>query len=219
MDKPLTYWDTFQDRYQMGMQSHREYLLDLLTDKGVESILDVGCGTGPIYELIVKTQVLPHAANFVKRWNFGYKGTDYSPAMIEVCKKEFPEGNFEVQDARSLNEAALSWDCVLLMHCLDHLDDYQSAIKEAARVAKKYVLIVLWRGINYSEGGQNNLNDRNMYGKQEGDEPWQDTHLQDYAWEPLKKAFDDAGLTVTLKVDGEEVNKEGKYNTVILLEK
>lgn len=221
MKKLNNYWDYLtQDgkTYQMGAQSHRVYLLDLLKQKGVESILDVGCGTGPIYKLIQDTYDSDKKEPAYK-WNFEYKGTDYSRGMIDVCKKEFPGGDWEVQDARKLKEKDESWDCVLLMHCLDHLDDYESAIKEAARVAKDYVLIVLWRGINYSPGAQNNLNDRNMYGKEEGEEPWKDTHLQDFAWEPLQKAFTEAGLTVVEKVDGEEVNKEGRYNTVILLQK
>jgi SAM-dependent methyltransferase len=227
MKEPKNYWDylTLNGKtYQMGAQSHRVYLLDLLKEVGVKSILDVGCGTGPIYDLIKNTdENYQHRPNSTplryKAWTFKYKGTDYSEGMIEVCKKEFPEADWEVEDARKLSEKDNSWDCILLMHSLDHLDDYQAAIKEAARVAKKYVLIVLWRGINYTPGAVNNLNDRNMYGKELGDKPWQDTHLQDFAWEPLKKAFDEAGLNVVVKEDGEEVNKEGRYNTVILLEK
>ncbi len=225
MKNPRTYWDTFEGSYQMGAQSHRVYLLDLLASRRVETILDVGCGTGPIYELIKNT--VDTARDFGDedgthsfRWPFKYKGTDYAEGMIDTCKKLFPEGNWEVQDARNLKELDFSWECVLLMHSLDHLDDYESAIKEAARVSKKYVLIVLWRGIKYDEGAINNLNSRSRYGKPETDQTeWEDTHLQDYAWEPLKKAFNDAGLEVILKEDGPEVNKEGRYNTVILLEK
>lgn len=213
MKKLRNYWDYLaQDKflYQMGPQSHRLYLLDLLEEKGVTSILDVGCGTGPIYELI---------KNEDSKWNFKYKGTDYSEGMVNACKHHFPEGDWETEDARHLTEKDNSWDCVLLMHCLDHLDDYRAAIKEASRVAKKYVLIVLWRGINYEEGALNNLNDRNMYGKEEGEEPWEDTHLQDFAWKPLEAAFKESGLKVIQKEDGPEINKEGRYNTLILLEK
>lgn len=217
MKKLKNYWDYLSSdgkTYQMGAQSHRVYLLNLLEDKGVFNILDVGCGTGPIYQLIRDMN-----NENPRKWDFRYKGTDYSEGMIEVCKKEFPEAMWEVQDARHLTEKDNSWDCVLLLHCLDHLDDYEAAIKEAARVARDYVLIVLWRGINYGEGAQNNLNDRNMYGKEEGEDPWEETYLQDYAWKPLEEAFKKAGLEVELKEDGSEVNKEGRYNTVILLKK
>lgn len=224
MNTLKNYWDYLSSNgqtYQMGAQSHRVWLLDLLKEKKVVNILDVGCGTGPIYQLI-KEEMVPSKIEddfLAKRWNFEYKGTDYSEGMIEVCKKEFPEANWEVEDARHLTESDNSFDCVLLMHCLDHLDDYAVAIKEAARVARGWVLIVLWRGVNYAPGAVNNLNDKNMYGKEPGEEPWTDTHLQDYAWEPLKLAFAEAGLEIELVEEGPEVNKEGKSNTVILLKK
>jgi hypothetical protein len=99
---------------------------------------------------------------------------------------------------------------------LDHLDDYQSAINEAARVAKKYVLIVLWRG--FTNSGQNNLNDRNDFGRDDGGH-WEDTHLQDYSKERLLEAFQKAGLKLEFETSGVEINHEGKNNTLFLLSK
>jgi len=150
MDKKdmKTYWDTFETPYQMGPQKHRLYLMGKMKELGIESFLDVGCGTGPLYELN-------------KDYGLKYKGTDYSPAMIEIAKESFPEGDWEVQDARKLTEKDNSWDAVVLMHALDHLDDYQAAIFEAARVTSKYVIIILWRSF-VAEGV--NLNDRNTMG-------------------------------------------------------
>lgn len=213
MIQPRNYWETFEKTYQMGPQKHRIYLLDLLRQKGVESILDVGCGTGPIYQLISE-DLIP--TNSESRWNFDYKGVDYSRSMIEVCNKEFPKGNFEVQDARDLDEDDNSWDCVLLLHCLDHLDDYKSAIAEAARVAKRYVCIVLWRPF---VKGDNRLNDRNMYGKEEGEEPWDDTYLHEYNKEKLEKEFEKNNLKVVHIAEGEILNEPGHYNFLWLLRK
>ena len=34
-----TYWDTFDSPYQMGPQKHRVYLLNLLQEKDIKSIL------------------------------------------------------------------------------------------------------------------------------------------------------------------------------------
>ena len=207
MQKPKNFWDSFEGRYQMGEQKHRMYLLNLLKDKGVKTLLDDGCGTAPIYEIIKDHPDL----------GFEYKGTDYSEGMIEICKREFPEGNFEVQDARKLTEKDNSWDCVLLMHALDHLDDYQSAISEAARVASKYVCIVLWRGF-IAEG--TNLNDRNMMNKNEGEEPWEDTHLQEYSRDTLQTEFKKNKLKVVHTATGETINSDAsKYNFLFLLKK
>ncbi len=203
------FWDSFEGRYQMGEQKHRVYMLDLLKEKGIESLLDDGCGTAPIYELITN--------NEDGRWDNikKYLGTDYSPAMIEICKKEFPYGQFSIEDARHLSQQDGTYDCVLLMHALDHLDDYKAAIKEAARVSKKYVCIILWRGF-VAEG--THLNDRNMMGKKEGENPWEDTYLQEYSQQALEDAFADAGLSIEEIAQGDKINSDhSKYNFLYLL--
>lgn len=210
---PITYWESedFSRPYQMGEQKHRSYMLDLLKRKGVATLLDDGCGTAPIYQLITE--------NEEGRWDniTKYKGTDYSRTMIETCKEQFPHGDFEVQDARDLMENDDTWDCVLLMHALDHLDNYQAAIKEAARVSNKYVCIILWRGF-VNDG--TNLNPRNRYGKEEGEPDWQDTYLQEYSQESLDKAFKQAGLVVEEVAEGELLNSDqSHYNFLYLLRK
>lgn len=227
MKKFRTYWDYIvrgNSLYQMGALSHRTFLLDLLKERGAKSILDVGCGTGPIYDLVTGTlEDIPNEKEgYVEtrqKWDFVYKGTDYSEGMIESCKHNFPDGDFEVQDMRDLKEEDNSWDCVLLMHALDHVDDYVKSIQEAKRVARKYILIVLWRGLNYNDHAENNLNNKNRYDRADDEPDWEDTHLQDFAWKSLKQTFDDEGLKVVLKKDDKEINKEGRYNTIILLEK
>lgn len=210
MDNPRTYWDTFNSSYQMGSQKHRTYLLDKLKEFDAHSLLDVGCGTGPIFEMLIDA---PEGQwdNITK-----YKGTDYAQGMIEVCQSLFPKACWQVEDARHLDEPDQSWDCVLLMHCLDHLDNYQAAIREAARVSKKYILIVLWRPF-VTKG--TNLNSINRMDKKEGEEPWEDTHLQDYSEEVLLDEFAKNNLFIRHEACKEEINDPNRYNYMWLLEK
>lgn len=203
--KEVSFWDSFHSLYQHGPAKHRTYLLNRLEELGVDSFLDVGCGTGPLYEL-----------NQQLESPFVYKGTDYSWAMIEQAQQHFPKGDFEVQDARKLTERDGSWDAVVLMHCLDHLDDYKAAIREAARVSNKYVVIILWRSF---VGSGTNLNDKNMMNKEPGESPWQDTYLQEYSREALLEAFKLAKLKVIDETSGDKVNDPGKYNFIWWLEK
>ena len=210
----------FSEPYQMGNQKHRVYILNKLAQLNVSTLLDEGCGTGPIYGMLTEQD------DTYSPWDniIAYKGTDYSWRMIETCKKLFPYGEFEVQDARFLKEDNDSWDCVLLMHCLDHLDDYASAIREAVRVSKKYICICLWNPF-VNEGTV--INNRNDYGKPKdengqllpGEEPWEDTHLQYYSKDVLIKEFDKYGLIDVDLQDGEEVNDPGRHNIVWILKK
>jgi ubiquinone/menaquinone biosynthesis C-methylase UbiE len=217
MNNPKSYWDTFNGFYQMGPQKHRLYALDTMAKYGVKSVLDVGCGTGPIWGILKEDLEEGYKNNTNIRWDFKYKGTDYSQGMIEVCNNNFPEADFEVEDARHLTEPDNSWDCVFLLHSLDHLDDYKAAIREATRVSKKYVCIVLWRGFT-ADG--DNLNDRNMYGKQEGAEPWEDTYLHEYSQKSLEDEFAANHLKIVEIAEGELLNSDSShYNFMYFLEK
>ena len=199
-----TFWEEFTTPYQMGEQKHRMFTLEYLCKLGVKSILDVGCGTGPMGEIILKHN-LP----------FKYKGTDYSHSMIAVANGLMPELDWEVEDMRKLREKDNSWDCVLLMHSLDHTDDYKSSIKEATRVSNKYVCIILWRALK-DEG--TNLNSVNRMGKKDNEEPFEDTHLQEYSIQTLQEEFKKNKLELIEVINDERVN-EGKSNTLFILQK
>jgi len=179
--------------------------LNLLKEKGVNSILDVGCGTAPVYDLIKKNEA----------YSFEYKGVDFSEGMISSCKYNFPEGNFQVEDMRHLDEEDNSWDCVLLMHALDHVDDYKVSIKEATRVAKKYVVIALWWPLDNRE----KLNDRNHFEVKPGDPDWEDTWLHAYTRELLDEEFKKNNLETICYNDNEIISEYGKIGTIFLLEK
>lgn len=221
------YWTTItnsKDLYQMGGQSHRIYLLDLLcglhNDRKrefnvtpIRSLLDVGCGTGPIYELLKFDQTKPDS-----KWNSieKYKGIDPSDGMIDVCKLHFPEGDWAVDTAEDMLENWNSWDCILYMHALDYVYDVDTAIKEMARVTKQYICIVLWQPLDYTKGATHRLNN-SVNGTEKVD--WSTARLQHFAWGQLQESFTKYGLKVILKKDDEEINKEGRNNTLILLEK
>lgn len=114
-----------------------QYILDQMRSHfpNVESttILDVACGAGFL--------TFPLA-------DLGYqvKGVDFSVGTIQTASKRAKERqnpSFEVGDATKLSAPDNSYDCVLLMDCLEHFEQPALAVKEAARVVKPGGLIFI----------------------------------------------------------------------------
>ena len=196
----VSYWDdlaTDGNTYQHGLNKHRQHILDLIKETGVKSVLDIGCGTGPIWELIKEAKI-----------PVDYKGVDYSKGYIDIAKKHAPEGNFEVQDARELKEPDGSHDFVLIMHCLDHVDDWRKVISEAARVSSKFIQIVLWRPF---------LNEDNIRQIVMGETLFPDTFLHEFKKEEVEEEFKKLGLGIVHQ--HEVANEDGHYNYCWFLKK
>lgn len=207
-----TYWDVVEVPYQHGPHKHRLFMLDLLKEKGIKSLLDVGCGTGPIYELLINAQE-DQWDNITK-----YKGIDYSKNFIQYAQELFGEQYFELGDARDIKEKDDSWDCVLLMHSLDHVKEYQQVIAEAVRVSKQYIVIMLWR--EFPLEGEVNTNEINEMEREPGTGSWPDTYLTQYTREKLWQEFKRHNLRVVEEVTGDILNSgQSKWNNLILLEK
>lgn len=91
------------------------------------SLLEIGCGSGYYSEIL----------GALAKSNVGYTGIDYSAAMIEKAKKCYPSVTFEIGDATALRFGDASFDIVFNGVSLMHILDYEEAIAESARVARK----------------------------------------------------------------------------------
>lgn len=99
------------------------------TKLAAPSILEIGCASAYHYGAFKKT--LP---------KFSYTGCDYSEAFIKVAKDKYPEVSFKVCDAVGLDYESGKFDIALSGSCIQHIVGYEKAIKEAARVARKFVI-------------------------------------------------------------------------------
>ena len=91
-------------------------------------LIEVGCGSG--YYSEVFATLLSNAV--------GYRGMDYSQAMIALARARYPSRDFDVADATRLPYADGAFDIVFNGVSLMHIIDYQAVIHEAARVAARY---------------------------------------------------------------------------------
>lgn len=99
---------------------------DLLSEiKSGSSVLDIGCGTGRI------RQVLPP--------DIVYLGLDNSTELLAIARRRFPNDKFILADARELPLADKSFDAVLLIAVVHHFlkkENRLAVFKEARRVLK-----------------------------------------------------------------------------------
>lgn len=118
--------------------------------EGGDYVLDVGCGSGWLWEMSEKRDFALH-----------YKGVDLTENFIEGCKIDFPMiqkwnpvepytlnqcPKWEIMDAQDLKEKDNSYDIVVLYHILEHCPDWERAAEEAIRVARERVIINFWHG-------------------------------------------------------------------------
>jgi SAM-dependent methyltransferase len=122
----------------------RLWILSMLEETD-QTILDLGCGPAFLSELL---RDLP--------WKPRYVGLDDSASMLERASARNrslvrmsadsaleASGNAVVLgDARKRVFPEGSFDCVVVRHVLEHLEDPETLIAEACRVARKKILVV-----------------------------------------------------------------------------
>jgi SAM-dependent methyltransferase len=91
------------------------------------SLLEIGCGSGYYSEILAK----------LTDCKVQYTGLDYSRAAIARARKRYQTTEFEVGDATALPYADRSFDIIFNGVSLMHILNYDRAISEGARVARK----------------------------------------------------------------------------------
>ena len=118
----------------------KEYALinKTLRPKAGESVLDVGCGPGF------------HLRQF-QQWNMKPIGIDSSPTMVELAKQRvgfsIPIFKGYAEDLPFKDD---HFDVVVFVTSLEFMDSPEKALREAVRVAKKRLLIIIHNA--YSPG-------------------------------------------------------------------
>lgn len=100
---------------------HGATLVDLLAPKRGERILDLGCGTGHL-----TAQLAASGAEVI--------GIDTAPSMIEQARRQFPDLQFKLADARDLPFPAASLDAVFSNAVLHWVRPPELVVASVARV-------------------------------------------------------------------------------------
>lgn len=101
--------------------------------EGMSSVLDVGCGTGVMFELIRE-----------KRSDLDYLGIDVTAQFVAAARERFPAdaARFREGSLYALDRLPGVFDAVLCRHILEHLPDYAPAVQRMyARARRKLILV------------------------------------------------------------------------------
>jgi len=121
------------------------------TDITNVQVIEVGCGGGYYSEIF--THLLEGKVQ--------YSGTDYSEPTIRRARRRYPSLPFCVGDATGLPFADRTFDVVFDGAALMHILEYETAIREAARVASRYCI---FHGVPTFEGHRTTYLRKYAYG-------------------------------------------------------
>jgi len=106
-------------------------------DKKIKiKVLDVGCGSGRVYD-------------FFAEYNVEYTGLDISKELIKIAKNNYPKANFMVGDATKLPLKDNGFDIVISIATIHHIPTRElrnKAVYELYRVCKSngHLLVSIW---------------------------------------------------------------------------
>lgn len=111
---------------------HRQIILDILRElEPFAGVLEVGCNSGP--NLLRIQKVYPETQ---------LAGIDVSAGAIEIAQTLLPQAILKVADATVLPFETKQFDVVLADACYMYVDDVETALTEADRVARKAIIIL-----------------------------------------------------------------------------
>ncbi len=88
-----------------------------------DTVLDVGSSIGVV-------------TNALRKYGLRPSGIDVVPEFVEVARERYPDIDFQVAPAERLPFPNESFDYVNMSSLIEHVDDWQASIREAARVLK-----------------------------------------------------------------------------------
>ena len=191
--------DWYDQMHESHKIQHQDFIQYLKTRKNLETVLEVGCGTG-VYPIKLKELFA----------NIKYTGIDISETAIKQCKKnssfEFIAGDFI-----KLN-ISRKFDLVFSHAVVDHVYDVDEFVAKIVNLTKKYAYITAYRGF-FPDLKKHKMNWNNEDG----------SFYNDFSIIQINKKLKEMGLNEnefnirSLKVD--DKNDGLDYQTIIEIEK
>ena len=184
-------WDWYILEYQsrnpisnMLYNNFYNNLKKLLSElEGVNKYLEIGCGTGESTKRLLG--MIGEDCHL--------ESSEYEQRLVQKLNSiNFPVNVIE-ESVYELKRENHSCDCILLLEVLEHLDDYELALKELFRVSGRYVIISvpnepMWRILNMMRGN---------YWSDWGNTPGHINHWSPSRLKALLTEYGDVVMTLT----------------------
>ena len=125
-----TFWNKYADENELRYhEEFSKYVRDLANSlPGVQSILEIGCGTGIDLRLFSNT--------------FQLHGIDLNQHALDIAKEKLASVNFQKGNITELPFEDVSIDFVFTHGLMNYLDDdiLEKGIAEMFRVSKKWIM-------------------------------------------------------------------------------
>jgi ubiquinone/menaquinone biosynthesis C-methylase UbiE len=110
-----------------------EQLFPYLDLKGIENVLEIGCGVGMLCDYLSQM------------YDMNVVGIDVDPEQIKIAKKHYSNNrklSFSVKTASNLLFDNSSFDMILSFKVLHHISDWEIVLKEVNRVLRSNGIFV-----------------------------------------------------------------------------
>lgn len=136
-----------------------------------DSVLDIGCGNGRLYQLF------RHKSTGTRHKKIDFVGVDISEKLVEIAQREYPEAKFFVADMVDLPFEEEKFDVIFCLVAFHHLPEPNlqlQALAEMKRVLKPSGKIIMLNWNAYSDWVKEKLKkgDYEDLGKQLFRVPW-----------------------------------------------
>lgn len=165
-------------------KAHRETLADLCTlyiPSPDLDVLEVGCGTGRVYEQLVP-RLIP---------NERYTGVDVSGKMLEIGRRKFPQARFLLGDGYGLQFPDRSFDVTLSFEVLGHVPEIGSFLHELIRVTRRTAVFTVWPAAHGVDEDRHVLNGQSFLYRE---------YSHAYVYQQILEAAPDARLEMEVGV-------------------
>jgi len=114
--------------------------------KATDRVLEVGCGAGESSDRVIKMIGQAH-----------FEVSDYDERYVSKIRQKKPHLNVSRESVYALEREDASFDWVVMLEVLEHLEQPETALRELFRVSRKNVVISvprepLWRTLNMLRG-------------------------------------------------------------------